>query len=1044
MKRKRIGKTIVLLAWLFLCSFSRVWGETIIIPGDVNSISFYTKFFYNLPAVDFIYYLNDRFLFSEAPDGKISSGGLRDQLQKIVRVHNKIKDFIRDADQKDTNAITINLKSEDEFKQAQKLMNLLGLYLKRVKEDNFEIYVDDSAGCVDYYKFAMLDIDTLAKQLNKTKLLYFKLIESEISIPWDFHYIDEITGLDLDASSFFGALVENERLSLLLGILYRLSSREADFMDRLSETPRLQAWKQIYQDKEFLIGLYVLATALRVEDNHLALPGGEAAGDFWSTIVGVDYKDSPFEFLEKLATREEGKINYLYLFSFYLPDNSRKALLFDYDPDKILALLPHIYLDKNEKIGMTNLPELRDFNFYTLLYALKVENGRVQFPGGIPAWLKAIKKKDTGGGAADQNPGMFELFVELLESSKRSGGRMNAMQKFISLYSKFQGRPQLLTEKVINTLYANYGRYNVLIDFMEKIPIQKPGTILKSFEWLKTFSGLNSKNSALFATIFQSLFEIFSQTAKYAPGQFDYDRLVTALIDIPMTKPLFADALFDYFAKELKIRPLKESIDRSFENFVLTGVENRPLHFNNMDYRYMAKELYRDLINEIRQSQEVSPLANFVEIIDTLDGIVKYDAGKEPDIAERINEAFLLLPQPDISEDAPKQIRDRIISYSKSALENDIADFIKSIQSGAPKEKLQEMANNLKGEYLLPHLKDYLLSFAYALNAKNPGLRFFINPNLIRLHNFCSENGDTCWNFSGRPKSKMLEKKGAGFFGSTETETFSGFYLRGGLSRLNIVLADAWKDHLFGRNVIFNTSHVKAFITNLLDCYPVPVSEKYQAFSALLVDFGLELLQKARVNETLRQDVIKELGLVTTGYHYRSIIDYIDGKKNDYYLFFSELRALGERFFKQEKYLKEFSAAKELAAFYAPDVNKKMPLEIDSFGSIYYNTFGSLKPCKVDIFPQEVTNIFASGWSSGEMIDEFKVKVAYHTYKKGIPFYLAGEFLYQYLDKTSRKYYSQNHEKDYFSTYFIFDIFNNAYLNQILKNSQEKGYLRIK
>jgi hypothetical protein len=133
-----------------------------------------------------------------------------------------------------------------------------------------------------------------------------------------------------------------------------------------------------------------------------------------------------------------------------------------------------------------------------------------------------------------------------------------------------------------------------------------------------------------------------------------------------------------------------------------------------------------------------------------------------------------------------------------------------------------------------------------------------------------------------------------------------------------------------------------------------------------------------------------------------------------------------------------------LAAFYAPDVNKKSPVETDSFGNIYYNTFGSLKPCEFDIFPQEVANIFASGWTSGEMLDEFKVKVAYHTYKKSIPFYLAGEFLYQYLDKTSRKYYSQNHAKDYFSTYFIFDIFNNSYLNQILKNSQEKGYLRIK
>jgi hypothetical protein len=793
------------------------------------------------------------------------------------------------------------------------------------------------------------------------------------------------------------------------------------------------------------MGVFMLSTALRVLDNRIAVPGGQEAEKFWSGLVGVDCKNSPFEFIESLATMEEGRLNYLYLFSFFLPENSLKALLFDYDPDKILDLLPFIHLGKDEKIPVSAIPKLRDYNFFTLLYCLKVEDGRVRFPGGINAWMNAISEKDSRQ-AGQEKVGMFDLLVKILENSQKRSTlkKMSALQKFMSLYSKFYRRPNLLTEEVITTLYKNYEKYNILIDFIEKIPVKKPGTVLKLFKWVESFAGVNRKDKLAFTAIYQSMLEILSHTAKYAPEKFDYDRLVVKFIEIPMNKKLFCDGLFLYFKNELKIRLLKETVDRAFTNFVLAGVENRSLRFGNLGYRYMARELYRDLIKEIQQSQEVCSLSNLIEVMDLLDEIVKYDAGKDPNIEERLHEAFLLLPQPDISDDAPGIIKERVIAYSRDFLDNEIKDFVKSIKSGAKKEELAQIANNIKGKFLMPHLKDYFLSMAYALNAKNPKLRFFINPNLIRLHAFEDENGSTCWNFSGRPKSKVLEDKGAGLFGNSETRTFSGYYLRGGLSRLNIVFATIWKDHLYGRNVIFDSDHVKAFIANLLDFYPVPLVEKSQEYSSLLVEFGLELLQKSVKNEAIRRDLIKELGYVTTGYHYNSIMEYVNGKKKDYYLFFSEIMALGERMFKQKKHINEFSSAKELDAFSGSMSMQSMKDDIDQFGSIYYHTFGSLKPVKLAIFPQEVTNFFESGWTGGEMINEFKVKVAYHAHKKGIPPYLLGEFLYQYLDKTSRRYYSQNYGKDYFSTYFIFDIFNNSYLNKIIKKSLEKGYLRIR
>lgn len=1040
-----LRSSIVLILLFFTFPLILMSGETIKIPGDVNSISFYTKFFYNLPADDFLYYLNDRCLLSEDPDGRLFPTGIRQQLQKVIIVHNRIKEFIQENGGKDGNTITINLNKDNAFDTAEELISLLGLYLEKDKNGNYLIYVDDSAGVIDYYKFAMLDIDTMIKQLNKAKLLHVRMTDSDVAIPWDLQYVNEITGLDLDASSFFQTLVEDERLSLLLGILYRFSSKEMNFFDNLVTSPRLGAWKRIYQDTKKLVGLFMLSTALRVNDSRIMVPGGQEAEKFWSDLVGVDCSESPLEFIESLVTMEEGRLNYLYLFSFFLPESSRKAVLFDYNADKISELLPLIPLNKNERVNASSIPKLRDFNFFTLLYCLRVEDGRVQIPGGISAWMKAINKKKFDE-TAQVKVEMSDLFAALLEESSKMSTmkKMSALQKFMSLYTKFYDRPQLLTEEVISTLYEGYEDYNILVDFIEKIPVKKPETVMKLYNWVKRFGGVNKEDSLMFTAIFQSLLDILSHTAKYAPDKSDYDRLVEKLIAIPMEKDLFCDAIFQYLHEEFKIRLLKENIDRAFTNFVLSGVENRSLRFGGLSYRYMARELYRDLVKEIQQTQEVCTLSNLIEVMDLLDDIVKYNAGQDSKIEERLQETFLLLPQPDISDDAPKVIKERVIAYSRSSLEKNIKRFAEKIRDGATKDKLAEMANEIKGEFLLPHLKDYFLSMSYALNAKNPKLRFFINPNLIRLHDFDGDNGQTCWNFSGRPRSKVLERRGPGLFGEAETRTFSGYYLRGGLSRLNVELAGIWKDHLYGRNVIFDANHVKAFIANLLDFYPVPSIDKSQTYSSLLVEFGLELLQKSQKNENIRRDLIKELGFVTTGYHYKSILEYANGQKKDYYLFFSEIMALGERFFQQKKHLDEFSSAKKLEVFYGPIANKTMKSDLDQFGSIYYYTFGSLKPSRVNMFPQEVSNFFETGWTGGEMINEFKVKVAYHAHRKGIPPYLLGEFLYQYLDRTTRRYYSQNYKKDYFSTYFIFDIFNNSYLNKILKKAKEKGYLRIR
>ncbi len=1038
-----------LFCLLFHLGAPPLHAETVGIPGDVNAISFYTKFFYNLPNDDFIYYLNDRFLFSEAPDGKLTPNGKREELRKIILVHKSLTDYMREINGNDKKSVTINLKDSQGQTQAEDMLSLLGLYLDKTKDGKFQIYVDDSTGVIDYYKFMMLDINTMMKQINKTGLLHFNVVDSTVNIPWDISFLNEITGLSLEPSNFFPSIIEDENLSLLLGLLFRLADKEIDFIGTSIQSPGQNAWQTIYQDKPFLTGLFVLAPALRIKDNQLQIPGGNAAETFWTTLVGANCRTAPLEFLKNLATLEDGKYNYLYTFSFFLPENSIKALFFDYDAGKVKELLSHVELKRNAKIGASYLPELPDYNFYTLLYSLIVEDGKIRIPGGVTAWINAIGidiQNPNNPGSATSEPGTFDLLKGLLEESQKSRSQMTALQKFMSIYNKFRDRPGLLNKEVIAKLYNNYEEYNILIDFIEKIPVQKSETVIRLFDWLDNFGRVNQKDRLAYTAIFQSLLEIFSYCGKYAPEKYDYDYLVSELISIPMTKQVFADNLFNFFKNSLKISLNSETIDQAFINFVLSGIENRNIHFNNLDYRYMAKELYRDIIKKIQLSQETSSLSVILDTSRLLDTLVEHDMSQSPGIEERIHETFLQLPHHDIGEGAPKQIKERVIAYSRSALDNDLKDLIQAIKKKESKEELKKITAKIKKKYIFPHLQDYFLSIAYALNAKDPKLRIFINPNLVRLHDFDDESGHTCWNFSGRPRSKVLTRKGAGLFGNEETATFSGYYLRGGLSRLNIVFSNIWKDHLFGRNVIFDPNHVKGFTSNLLDLYPVPASDQNHEFIAMTIDLALELLQKSRQEEykNIRPELIDILGRVTTGYHYREVMDYLDNRSSDYYLFFNELQQLGEQFFKQGKHLEKLAATSSLSPSRKMRFKESLSTDRGLSANIYYHTFGNLKPIRAGLFPQEVSNLLGSGWTSGEMLDEFKVKVAYHAYKKGIPGYLIGEFIYQYFTRTTPRYYSQNYRKDYFSGYFIFDIFNNSYMNRIIKKAKEKGYLQVR
>lgn len=77
-------------------------------------------------------------------------------------------------------------------------------------------------------------------------------------------------------------------------------------------------------------------------------------------------------------------------------------------------------------------------------------------------------------------------------------------------------------------------------------------------------------------------------------------------------------------------------------------------------------------------SQGVSSISTLLRINRLLDQLVEKQHADSPiEEGNRILQAFEELPYSEISEDAPRSMRDRVLAYSKKKLDLDVTDLVK-------------------------------------------------------------------------------------------------------------------------------------------------------------------------------------------------------------------------------------------------------------------------------------------------------------------------------------------------------------------------------
>ncbi len=256
--------SIVFILAMLIWSTLPLWGINIVIPGDEGRICYHVNFFYNFPSEDFLYYLNDLLLFSESPDGMIITKGFRDRLIQTLNKHYTIKSYMRKLTGDEKYNVSFNMFKTDDIQKASDLLSLMGRKLKKNTKGLYCLESFDPDGLPDYFQFSLLQAETLETQINKTNYFTFHLLESEVPLPaeWDMKFFREVSGLPLNPSNFFENILKDKRLSLLLGVLYRMSDNETRYISNLGREANLGeygAWKKIYNDRKLLMGMFVLS-----------------------------------------------------------------------------------------------------------------------------------------------------------------------------------------------------------------------------------------------------------------------------------------------------------------------------------------------------------------------------------------------------------------------------------------------------------------------------------------------------------------------------------------------------------------------------------------------------------------------------------------------------------------------------------------------------------------------------------------------------------------------------------------------------------------
>jgi len=379
--------------------------------------------------------------------------------------------------------ITLSLQGKENRREAEKIMNLLGIRL-RVSKGQVELDRDEKKNQAKKQETASaLAIDELgikeALQAGKSYKLEIPYEPATI-YPSETVWRENFYASENEPGGFASALLRVPKMArLYLGI----SSLDRRAVSELLSAVSLKTLAEHYADL-----VYSYAPAFALQGTHAAVPGGPKAESIWRTLAGAD-PAQPGAFFLALLQRADGR---LLAYFFYLSQLDRLHQAFF---TASLSRTTQFYklFSESEEIRHAASSMLGDAAFSGFLRSIPLDaDGHVDFPGSAEVWTVAKGRSSNERQTAKLMnrvskavaPDVEDEVLLRLAQTRYKGKytHHSELENFLGVSRIDAHRPKPMDEQSALLLAQNYPDYSSTYPYFTEITTLGPSDYAQFFK----------------------------------------------------------------------------------------------------------------------------------------------------------------------------------------------------------------------------------------------------------------------------------------------------------------------------------------------------------------------------------------------------------------------------------------------------------------------------------------------------------------------------------------------------------------------------------
>jgi hypothetical protein len=747
--------------------------------------------------------------------------------------------------------ISIDIRTNQGFDGAQKILNLLGWRIVRAKNNVLiEIGTDEDAAVRQTFASALgVDEVSMKKRLEDRETVTFNIRDERASVIFDEPYwFSTILRQPQPGRTLLAEMLENPQVTRLYMSLAGMNEETRRAVVSFINPDELLKQSQ---------RLFFYGSSIGIEAGRVVLPGGDQAASAWNKLVEVSPDRAP-QFIENLIRKDNGKLlAYYHSLAVLPPDHQR---FFTRTPQRLSAFYKVFPFDDATSL-QRNFFYRREGAFLRMARELPLDqDGNIRFPGSERVWtiaqggsqnLAEVQKLTKRIGHASSPDAEDEILLSMLDQRNEIAGlKVSQVENFLAVARIDVHRKQPMDEVMALTLSQMYAKYRAI------------------FPYFAAFSSLNGDHVTIFVKAAERIEKVDEAEMNTVLGEFhSLIQLIILLKEAGKFPDEKCAQLFSFLAA--KFAGAKTSVDFTQATFdsaenILAAAGKPPeedadaflLHAFSGDAapeEFWVDGTLRSVDFSVRNRKRMNEVLR-LQSISSLDALLRmYRAAQSlartPEVSAlaeiELNASKLLEITDDPDVKLSYKLRRQISAVRPAEVERTIGKLRKQFSIQQPSKEIPKLAAQLIEE-LNPYVKTTLVGWIYAFYFSPQDLAIAGDRYLVRRHMFYDRYRRQYW----------LE---------TRSATDVGNYLTGGFAQMASAVAYMAKAKLELADSITTNPREDAVVTaGLAAIRSVPwnrVAERSIHLTALKLRLGREFVVRSAFDAEMR----KELGRVTIG-----------------------------------------------------------------------------------------------------------------------------------------------------------------------------------